>query len=279
MWFRQANAFLVRYFREILRNRAALFWSFGFPTAFYLLTISVFIDMDEIPAAAEPSVMAVTAIGYGVFGSIIVCLNAFGQQFAEDLEVNRYATFRSLPLRPSADLAGRTTASVLIAAVSFAFVLAVSVLTGASYSLATPSSVLVVIAAFVLSSVIWVVFALLVAVVAKNGRYVNVISLSFALAAYFGTGFNGTVPSSFAGDDVLLNYFPNSLATRMLSYHLVAIDSETAGGSPWEQAGLVPPEMPAGAASIGLLLAYAIGIAIVGLLVLQYSLYKRGEWA
>lgn len=275
---RQIYAFFIRHLREITRNRTALFWSFGFPTIFYLMTITVFIDLDQIPSEVEPAVMGIVAIGYGIFGAVIVCLNAFGQQFADDIDQQRYSAFRALPLSPSADLVGRSSASILMAAIAFCFVLAVSVLTGASYSLSSISSLPVIIGAFLLSSLIWIVLALFIAVIATDGQYVNIISLSIALISYFGTGFNGTAPGSFAGDLTLLNYLPNSLATRLMSYHMVEIDSELADGAPWEAAGMVPPEMPVGPEYLGLLLLYAVAFLVAGLLAMRYSMYKRGAW-
>lgn len=275
---RQIHAFFIRHLRELTRDRTALFWSFGFPTIFYLMTITVFIDLDQIPSEVEPAVMGIVAIGYGIFGAVIVCLNAFGQQFADDIDQRRYSSFRALPLSPSADLVGRSSASILMAAIAFCFVLAVSVLTGASYSLASISSLPVVIGAFLLSSLIWIVLALFIAVIATNGQYVSIISLSIALISYFGTGFNGTTPGSFAGDLALLNYLPNSLATRLMSYHMVEIDPELADGAPWEAAGMVPPEMPVGPEYLGLLLVYAVVFLVAGLLAMRYSMYKRGAW-
>lgn len=275
---RQIHAFFTRHLRELTRDRTALFWSFGFPTIFYLMTITVFIDLDQIPSEVEPAVMGIVAIGYGIFGAVIVCLNAFGQQFADDIDQQRYSSFRALPLSPSADLVGRSSASILMAAIAFCFVLAVSVLTGASYSLSSISSLPVVIGAFLLSSLIWIVLALFIAVIATNGQYVSIISLSIALVSYFGTGFNGTTPGSFAGDLALLNYLPNSLATRLMSYHMVEIDPELADGAPWEAAGMVPPEMPVGPEYLGLLLVYAVVFLAAGLLAMRYSMYKRGAW-
>lgn len=261
-----------------MRDRTALFWSFGFPTIFYLMTITVFIDLDQVPSEVEPAVMGIVAIGYGIFGAVIVCLNAFGQQFADDIDQRRYSAFRALPLSPSADLIGRSSASILMAAIAFCFVLAVSVVTGASYSLSSISSLPVIVGAFLLSSLIWIVLALFIAVIATNSRYVSIISLSIALISYFGTGFNGTSPGSFAGDLALLNYLPNSLATRLMSYHLVEIDPELADGAPWEAAAMVPPKMPVGSEYLGLLLVYAVVFLVAGLLAMRYSMYKRGAW-
>ena len=268
LWSRQAGAFVRRQLREMFRNKTVLFWSLGFPAVFYLLTITAFVPMSEIPADIRGGVKATTAIGYGVFGSVIVCLNAFGQQLVTDIVDERYTEFRSLPLSPSADLVGRLASGVVFALAAFLFVIAVSVATGAEYTLRGVESIPIVFGAFVLSAVVWMVIALLIVLVVQNARFANIISLSLALASYFGTGFNGTDVTSFTGSDWLLNVLPNTLATRVVTYHLADIGS-------WEPSGLAPPDPPSSLAYLGLLAAYGIVFAIVGIVVTNKVIYKQ----
>lgn len=271
LWLRQARTFVERYLRELARSRTALFWSLGFPAAFYLLTITVFIPMDQIPAAFRPEVKATTAISYGVFGSVIVCLNAFAEQLVTDIEDQRYAAFRSLPIRPSADFAGRSAAALLFALAAFAFVLIVSVPTGAAYGIRGIESIPIALAALLLSSGMWLVVALVIAVLTSDARYANIIAVSIALASFFLTGFNGSQPMSFAPSKALLNVLPNALATRLIGYHTVALDS-------WAEVGWVPPEMPTGPEHLGLLLAYGVVFVLVGGTIMDRVVYKRGAW-
>lgn len=271
LWLQQVSAFVKRYLRELMRSRAALFWSLGFPAAFYLLTITVFIPMDQIPVEFHPEVKATTAISYGVFGAVIVCLNAFAEQLVTDIEDQRYVAFRSLPISPSADFAGRSAAALLFALAAFAFVLLVSVPTGAAYSLRSIASIPIAFAALVLSSGMWLVVALVIAVLTSDARYANIIAVSIALAAFFITGFNGSQPRSFALSKELLNVLPNALATRMVSYHIVALDS-------WREAGWVPPEMPTGPEYLGLVLVYGIVFVLVGGAIMNRVVYKRRAW-
>ncbi|MFC7081173.1 ABC transporter permease [Halorussus caseinilyticus] len=268
LWNRQVGAFVRRYLREVVRDRTVLFWSLGFPTVFYLLTITTFIQMSQIPDELHAAVKATTALSYGVFGSVVVCLNAFGQQLVTDIEDERYTEFRSLPLSPSADFVGRLVAGLLFAFVAFLFVVAVSVATGAGYVLRGPESILVVALAFVLMAVVWMVIALLIVLTVGNARYANIISLSVALASYFGTGFNGTDVTSFAGSDWLLNALPNTLATRLMTYHLADIQE-------WEPAGLAPPDPPSSLAYLGLLAVYGVVFLGIGTVLTKKILYKE----
>lgn len=268
LWTRQVSAFVRRYLREVVRNKTILFWSLGFPTVFYLLTITTFISMGDIPADLRPAVKGTTAISYGVFGSVIVCLNAFGQQLVTDIEDDRYTEFRSLPLSPSADLVGRLLAGLLFAGTAFLFVVAVSVATGAGYTIRGVESLPIVVFGFALTAVVWMVVALLIVVAVGNARYANIISLSLALASYFGTGFNGVTVESFNGPDWILNALPNTLTARLLSYHLIDIGS-------WEAAGLAPPEPPTSPEHLGLLVAYGVVFLAVGAVVTNKVMYGR----
>lgn len=81
-----------------------------FPVAVYLLTVTVFIDTSTVPETVVPYRKAGVAVSYGMFGAIVASLNSFGQQLAADFEADRYIQYRSLPLVPSADLAGRAVA-------------------------------------------------------------------------------------------------------------------------------------------------------------------------
>lgn len=170
-WLGQSRSFFGRYVRELLRNKTVLFWSIAFPVGFYLLTITVFVDLAEIPADVQPAVLGSTAISYGTFGAIIVCLNTFGQQLAADFEAGRYRQFRALLSAPTADLAGRMAAGLALSAVAVLSVLAVSVPTGAEFAVRSPVSLLVGVVALLSLGVVWMVVATLVATAVTDERY------------------------------------------------------------------------------------------------------------
>ena len=266
-WIGQARSFAERFARELFRNRTVLFWTIAFPVGFYLLTITVFVDTSQIPESAMPTVKAGIAVGYGMFGAIIASLNAFGQQLAADFEADRYVQYRSLPLAPTADLAGRMVAGLALSVVAFAATLVAALATGAEFTLSSLASPVVVALAVVTFAVFWMVLAVAVSVVVREARYASIITVSLALMAYFLTGYNGTDPGAYAGPDVALNLMPHTLATRLVSAHVVG----SGGGS-----ALTPPPVPGTAFGVSVLAAYAVGALVVGAAIMRLVVYKKG---
>lgn len=265
-WTNQVRAFAERSLREIARSRIMLFWVFGFPPAMYLLYTVAMGNGDISPAQR-----ASFALGIGMFGAILVCLYVFGNQFVTDVEDHRYAAFRALPISPSADLAGRMLVGLVLAFAALLSTLAVAALTGASFGFRGIESIPVVLVAGVLSCVLWMVVAIPIVVVADSERYAEFITTGLATGAFVLTGFNGVLPTVSPLDVRVLNYLPNALPTRLLAYHL--IDT-----SQWAEIGLAPATMPTGVAYLGLLFVYAVVFLVVGAVVLNRGLYKRGGW-
>ncbi|WP_154660584.1 ABC transporter permease [Halopiger goleimassiliensis] len=265
-WLEQMRAFTWRYLRELLRDRTVLFWTLGFPAGFYLLTVSVFVP--EIPARAEPYVLASIAVSYGTFGALIAALNSFSEQLGSDIEDDRYVLFRSLSIAPSADLAGRLLAGTGLAAVAMAAVVPVGVVTGANFGLRSALSPLVVAVAVVTFAVVWMTVAVLVTVAVRNTRYASIVTVSLALVAFMLSGYNGTDPSFFQGPDVLLNWLPHTLATRLLAHHLVVPPAGV-------DAGLAPPAIPSAAFGTAVLTGYAVISLVVAVSTVRRVLYKR----
>lgn len=267
VWAGQARSFAERYARELFRNKVILFWSVAFPVAFYLLTITVFIDTSAVPDTIIPYQKAGVAVSYGMFGAIVASLNSFGQQLAADFEADRYMQYRSLPLAPSADLAGRALAGLALSVVAFVAVLAVAVPTGAAFSLRSVASVPVVVLAVVAFAVLWMMLAVVVATLVRDPRYASVVTISIALGAYFLTGYNGTDPGAFAGPDWVLNVLPFTLATRLVSHNVVVFPGRGSFGS---GSLLSVPDLPFG---VGLLTVATLAAVTVGLLVMRHAVY------
>lgn len=265
-WANQVRAFAERSLREVARNRIMLFWVIGFPPGMYLLYIVVMGS-----GAYPPAQQASFALGIGMLGAIFASLFVFGKQLATDIEDQRYAVFRALPIRPSADLTGRMLVGLTLASAAFLSTVAVAALTGASFGLRGVASVPVVLAAGVLSCVCWMVVALPIVAVADSERYADFITSGLATGAFVITGFNGVVPTLSPLDTTVLNYLPNTLPTRLMAYHLVDTTRRT-------DIGLAPATMPTNPAYLGLLFVYAVVFLAVGAVVLNGALYKRGEW-
>lgn len=233
VWYTQFRAFVDIYFQIMSREKTALFWVFVWPTVWYVLT-SQFLAGTESPEAK-----ASQAVALGIFAAFGVTLSGFAGGFSRDMDAKRYRKYRSLPLKPSADFAGRFTRGFLIAVLSFVFLLLVGLLDGASFSVRSSFSPLIVVASLFLFCMIGMSTALLLTVVVDKTEYVMTIANAGQVIVFFVTGFNGTVtdliPSNFRPT---LNYIPNSLATRIQIYHLVDTDYSA------DQNPITPPEMP-----------------------------------
>ena len=267
-WRDQTRAFATRYARELFRNKTVLFWTIAFPVGFYLLTITVFVDQADLPAQAMPYVKAGTAVTYGTFGAIIASLNSFGQQLSMDFEDDRYTLFRSLPIAPSADLAGRMVAGVALSIAAFGAVVVAAIATGGTFSIASPAALPIVAVALIAFAVFWMVVAVVVATAVRDARYASIITVSMAMALYFLTGYNGGNPDAFQGPDVLLNWLPNTLPTRLIASHIAATPDQYA-----QPGSLAAPDPFVGTA---VLVAYAVAALLVGIVVMRRVVYQRG---
>lgn len=259
-WSRQVKAFTVRTLRALFRNRSALFWGLAAPVFFYVV-FGVIISFGPASSGRK----ATMAIAFGVFGAFSVTLVIFAASLSADLESKRYRKLRSLPIAPSADIVGRFLGGFALAVVSFLLVLIVGILTGASLTLRSPLSVLVVLLSLFLFCLISMAAAVLVASIQDNGEYIVGITNMLVLALFFLTGYNGIVPQLMPEPlPGLVNYIPNALATRLSIYHLTTIGS----GTP-----LSPPPLPHGPKYLALLCVYAVVIVAIAAVVMHRRIY------
>jgi ABC-2 type transport system permease protein len=259
-WSRQVKAFALRTLRELFRNRSTLFWSLVTPVFFYMLFGVIGSQGSSLGLAK-----AAEAISFGIFGAFSVTLIIFSANLSNDLKAKRYRKLRSLPIAPSADIVGRFLAGFVLAVVSFLLVLAVGVLTGATFTLRGLLSVPVVLLCLFLFCLISMATAVLVASVLDEGEYIVGMTNMLVLALFFLTGYNGLVPQLMPEPlPGLVNYIPNALATRLSIYHLTTIGPN----SP-----LSPPPLPHGPAYLALLCVYTIAIVAVAAVVMHRSIY------
>lgn len=258
-WWRQTKAFALRTLRELFHNRSALFWGLGSPVFYYILFGVV------VGAGSSSDGKAALAVSFGIFGIFTVALATFATYLTGDLERKRYRKLRSLPISPSADFLGRFLGAFVLALVSFSIVLAVGALTGASFALRSVVSVPVVVICLFSFCLVGVAIAVLVVSVVNQGEYVLGVTNLLTFALFFLTGYNGiapgVVPGGFTG---ILNYVPNSLATRLALYHLTSVDSTGA---------FSPPALPTEPRYIALLAGYAIVITAVATVVMRRHIY------
>jgi ABC-2 type transport system permease protein len=260
----------------MFRTKATVVWGFGFPAFWYLLTSTVFLpDAETVGGAAVlADVKGGTAVSLGLFGVLTVTLVAFAGALTVDLTEKRYRKLRSLPVAPSADFAGRFLAGLVVAAVSYLLVVAVGYLDGADYAIRGGWSIPVVVAAFVLFSLVGVSVAVLVTWVVEDTDVVLGITNAILLVSYFLTGFNGLSPGILPdATRGIVNVAPNSMAARLQIWHLTEAQATAVGGG---GGGVTPPPLPVGPEYVAFLAAWAVVFAAFGAVVMSRGVY-RGE--
>lgn len=263
-WVIHTRAFIYRYVREMLRSKVGLFWSFAFPVIWYALTVYLN-AIPGVPAAGQAVLKAILGISFGIFGAFTVTLVGFTGHLAADIDAKRYRKFRSLPIAPSTDLAGRFAAGGLLGIASWLLAVGVAFLDGAAYHITKPYAAFIVLLAVFLFCLIGMVTGLVLTLLVPQPEHATTTGTGLLVIGFFVTGYNGTVASVFPGTGWFLNVIPNSLATRITIYHLV----DTA----WGPAGLAPPAMPATPWHLGLLAIYAISLTGFGLVVMRRWVY------
>lgn len=264
-WFRQTAAFARRFVRELSRSWVGLFWTFGFPVMWYILTVHLGL-LTPMATGAPGRFKAVLGISFGVFGAFTVALVGFTGDLAVDINAKRYRKFRSLPLRPSADIAGRFLAGLVLGLTSAFAMLAMAMADGATYVLPDTVGAVVAIASLTFFCLIGMVAGLAVTIVITDPRHATTVATGLLLAVFFATGYNGMVPSIFPLPSPWLNYLPNSLAARLLVRELVQVD--------WPAAGLSPPSIPADSTFVLLLGGYAIALTAVATVLTRSMIYQ-----
>lgn len=266
-WLRQTRAFTRRSLRQYTRSPLSLAFLVAWPAFWYLLVAHVFFGQ-----AADPRSVAVAkaafAVSFGLFGALTVSLTGVVGSFTADVQAKRYRKFRSLPVRPGADFAGRFLAGTVLSMVSYGALLVIGALDGAAFVLRTPWSPAVVALSVAVFAAVGVAAALGLAAVVPRPEHATTLATALLMLALFGTGFNGVSPALFPGPAWLLNYLPVTVIARVQLYHLVdpaAID----------QGAFAPPPLPADPGFAVLLLGYGVGAVALGAWVVGRLVYAE----
>lgn len=258
-WLLQAWGFTARTVGSLRRNYTMLLLVVGFPVIFYVVFTT--------SGSPSPGVRAAIAVTWCMFGALLGSMYVFGNQLAVDVEDNRYVTYRSMPIYPSAEFAGRVIGGILVGAIAIVPAVIVGVIDGASFVIRSPLSVVVVPLAFALVCTLLMMLTLPVVIVLKNERYVESATSLLVVFLFFITGQNGATPELAWVDSFWLNYIPNSLATRLAAYHSVPADA-------WAAAGFTEPAMPEGLEFVAITGVYGLLAVTTGVVIWRRVLYK-----
>lgn len=264
-WHRQTAAFAERHLRGLSRSKLVLVLAVAWPLAWYFLTVVAFLP-DDMGAEAEAYTKGATAVSYALFGAFTVAVATFAAGFARDNDQGLYRLFRSLPIAPSADLAGRFLAGLGAATLSYAVTMVVAFVHGARFA-PRPTALLVVPLTLLAFTLVALLLSLALGLLVPEPEYVSTIAVVLVLIAYYVTGFNGIQPGAIANDATFVNWIPNSMATRMQIYHLFDGDlSDT---------GMIPPEFPVDWEYVAATVASAAVATVASIGLLRVVGYRR----
>lgn len=264
----QARAFTERYYRQMTRSKGSIVFLVAWPALWYFLFSRLFLNGETLDESMLSVVKASYAISFGMFGAFTVALNGFTSSFVGDIESKRYRKFRSLPIYPSSDLAGRFASGFVLCCISYGSLLVVGYLDGAAFSLRGPVSILVVLVSLFGFCAIGIIGALCLATALDNPQMATTVAMILLLLTFFITGLNGIQANVFPGPTWLLNYLPNTLVTRIQLYHLV----DTGQGISNFDIGALP-QSPM---FLLLLILYMAGLTGVGTLIMSKLVYGGG---
>lgn len=219
VWFKQASAFTYRTLRDISRSWTILGIAVGLPPIMYLL----------VTATREfaPTNKGLLAVGIAVLGAMIASLTVVGSQLAVDADADRFHAYRSMAVSPSADLAGRMVAGVVVAALALGVGLAVGVLDGAPIGVSGVVPAVITVGAFLGVTVVFASAAVPVTLAANDEQYAQFALSLIAVFAFVLSGYNGIMPSVAVLDESLVGLLPNALGTRAIALQLVTTDGVT----------------------------------------------------
>lgn len=255
-WVAQTSGFTYRTLRDVSRSWTVLAVAVGLPPVMYLLVTAT--------REFDPTTKGLFAVGIAVLGAMIASLTVFGSQLAVDLETDRFAAYRSIAVRPSADFAGRVAAGLVVAGLALVFGLGVGALDGAPVGVTGVLPTAVSVVSFLGLCVVFMAVAIPIVVAANNEQYAQFVLSLVAVFGFMLTGYNGMLPSVAVLDGSVVDLLPNVLATRTIAVQLVTSQSVTSVGVAAERPRLAP------------LAVYSVVAAAFGVLLTRWQLYDRG---
>lgn len=263
-WGKQMGTFARRYLQQLGRNKMIVFLTIGWPVLWYFMTMILFIDA---PAGTDLGPMkAANGISFGLFGAFTVTVAVFAGEFARDLAGDRYRKLRSLPIAPTADLASRFVTGAALGSTSYLVTVVVAYVHGATFQSMTLETLAIIALTLVLFCLIAMALAMVLALVVTKPEHMTTIAVVTVLMAFFVTGYNGTSPGLIANFAEIVNYLPNSLATRMQIAAWVGTTNLEF---------MTPPEAPLSLQSASVLLGYAVVLLGVSTVIIDRVAYGR----
>jgi len=129
---RQISAAYVKAVKELLREKAALFWTIAWPIIWVI--IGSFSFTGSAPSQVIPFIKGSIAISMMVFALMIAGMSNLPASIAGDRANGLLAKLKSMPIQPYRDFIGRISAVITLSLLAAALVIVVGVAVGARFS-------------------------------------------------------------------------------------------------------------------------------------------------
>lgn len=263
-WVVQTKTFTRRHLKQLARNKMVLFITVAWPVLWYLLTMELFIEAPDENQLGY--IKAANGMNYGLFGAFTVTVAVFAGEFARDLDGERYRKLRSMPISPTADLAGRLLAGASLGVASYVVTIVFAYSHGATFFVPDVPTIIIILLTLILFCLIAMSLAMVLALAIPKPEHMTTIAVIAVLMAFFLTGYNGTAPDLIAENPEFINYLPNSLATRM---------QITVWAGTENVDFMTPPDAPNSLSFVGILVAYSIGLLAISVAIIKKFAYKK----
>jgi len=129
---RQISAAYTKTVKELLREKAALFWTIAWPIIW--LIMGSFIFTGSAPQQVIPYVKGSIAISMMVFALMIASMSNLPASIAGDRANGLLAKLKSMPIKPYKDFIGRISAVITFSLLAAALVIVIGTIVGARFT-------------------------------------------------------------------------------------------------------------------------------------------------
>jgi ABC-2 type transport system permease protein len=133
----QITATLVRIIKELLRDRAVIFWSVFFPIV--LLLMANFVSMANVSAGEKAAGTGFFTLAMIVYATMMAGMVDIPANIAHDRNRGMLTKLKSMPVSQAKDFIGRILAFLVFSSIAMVTVLLIGILLGAGFSV-TPIS-------------------------------------------------------------------------------------------------------------------------------------------
>ena len=129
---RQISAAYTKAVKELIREKAALFWTIAWPIIWVF--IGSFSFTGSIPQGVVPYVKGSIAISMMVFALMIAGMSNLPATIAGDRANGLLAKLKSMPIKPYKDFIGRISAVITFSLLAAALVIVIGIAAGARFT-------------------------------------------------------------------------------------------------------------------------------------------------